>query len=120
MSDIRENPPLPYRRPFRWWQIILIIVAALALTISAQVSGIQTALSTIQGLILSACLVAVCVSFYLLPFIIGRRRDISTVGALFIVNLIFGWTLVGWFGCLLWAAVGATKAQDNFYRNQHG
>jgi hypothetical protein len=98
---------------------LLIIIAALILTIIAHVSGIQSALSTIQGLILSACLVAVCVSFYFLPFIIGRRRNISTTGALFIVNLISGWKLVGWFGCLLWAAVGATKVQDNFYRNQH-
>ncbi|MBV9656086.1 MAG: superinfection immunity protein [Acetobacteraceae bacterium] len=60
------------------------------------------------------------VSIYLLPFSIGCRRKLSSLGALFFVNVFFGWTLLGWFACLIWAAAGATKAQDAIYAGQSG
>jgi hypothetical protein len=50
-----------------------------------------------------------------LPYLIGRRRKISSLGSLFFVNLILGWTLIGWLLCFVWAATAATKAQDKFY-----
>jgi len=53
---------------------------------------------------------------YFLPTVVGFKRGISSAGALLFVNLFFGWTLIGWLICLLWAATGATRAQDEFYR----
>jgi hypothetical protein len=53
--------------------------------------------------------------FYFLPVLIARKRGVGSGGALFIVNLLFGWTLIGWFACLIWSATGATKAQDAFF-----
>ena len=38
---------------------------------------------------------------YFLPTLIGR--DKADAGAIFIVNLLFGWTVVGWFIALIWA-----------------
>lgn len=61
-------------------------------------------------------LVGLCLFLYFLPSIIGISRGINADGALFFVNLLFGWTVLGWFICLIWAATGATKAQDAFYR----
>jgi hypothetical protein len=52
---------------------------------------------------------------YFLPTIVGRKRQISSLGALFFVNLFFGLTGVGWMLCFIWAATGATRAQDAFY-----
>jgi len=40
-------------------------------------------------------------ALYFLPTIIGRdKRDVMGI---FIVNLLFGWTVIGWFVALIWA-----------------
>ena len=38
---------------------------------------------------------------YFLPTMIAR--DKHDVMAIFIVNLLFGWTIIGWFVALIWA-----------------
>lgn len=60
----------------------------------------------------------VALMIYFLPAIIGRSREISSGGALFFVNLLFGWTVIGWLFCMLWAATGATRGQDAFFKNR--
>jgi hypothetical protein len=47
---------------------------------------------------------------YLLPAIIGVSRHVTHVGPLSAVNLIMGWTLLGWVACLLWAVCGGPQA----------
>ena len=46
-------------------------------------------------------LLASLLSLYLLPAIIGRNK--SDAGAIFLFNLLAGWTLLGWLGALIWA-----------------
>lgn len=53
---------------------------------------------------------------YFLPALIGSRRDVTAFGWLLFVNSIFGWTLFGWLLCLLWAVLGVTEDQEEFYR----
>ena len=36
-------------------------------------------------------------------------RDATNFGAVFIVNLLFGWTLIGWIAALIIACVSQTK-----------
>ena len=50
-------------------------------------------------------------------YLIGDKRDVNSVWALFWVNLLFGWTLLGWFACLIWAATGQTREQDEYFHN---
>lgn len=38
---------------------------------------------------------------YILPTIVGR--DKKNVGAIFALNLLLGWTIVGWVVALVWA-----------------
>jgi hypothetical protein len=40
---------------------------------------------------------------YWLPTIIAVRREKANKAPIFIVNLFFGWTGLGWVGCLAWA-----------------
>jgi hypothetical protein len=68
--------------------------------------------------LLLAILAIVALAIYFLPTTIARKRGLATTGALFWVNLFFGWTLIGWLFCILWAATGATAAQDEFYNSQ--
>ena len=67
------------------------------------------------GAIVGLAIALACIAFYFLPAIIGGKRRINASGALFFVNLLFGWTVLGWFLCLIWAASGATRAQDAFF-----
>ena len=41
------------------------------------------------------------VLLYFLPAIIARDKPDAT--AIFLVNLLFGWTIIGWFMALVWA-----------------
>jgi hypothetical protein len=56
---------------------------------------------------------------YVAPTIIGWQRRVAGAGALAILNVLLGWTGVGWIVCMLWA-VRAYPHQNQFYRNQTG
>lgn len=65
------------------------------------------------------CLAVIgAVALYMMPAIIGWRRRLATRGALLFVNIVLGWTLIMWIVCMIWAATGATKDQDAFYKAQ--
>jgi hypothetical protein len=59
----------------------------------------------IQGLI---CL-GVAVSFYMLPAYVAFGRHLANRWSLALVNLVFGWTLIGWVFALAWAIAGTAK-----------
>ena len=48
------------------------------------------------------------VALYLLPFIIGEARGVPRLGSLLTINLLLGWTLIGWVAVLVMAC--RTKA----------
>lgn len=41
--------------------------------------------------------------FYLLPAMIASIRQVDRAGAIIVINVIFGWTVLGWIAALLWA-----------------
>ena len=43
----------------------------------------------------------VCGLLYFLPSIIGHRKQAFT--GIFLVNLLLGWTVIGWIVALIWA-----------------
>ena len=51
-------------------------------------------------------LLFVCL-MYFLPTIIGR--DKSDAGLIFVVNLLLGWTVVGWIVAFIWACAADTR-----------
>ena len=71
-------------------------------------------------ILIGLIIVVIAIAIYFLPATIGGNRGINASGALFFVNLFFGWTLIGWLFCLIWAVTGATKAQDAFYARAAG
>lgn len=40
---------------------------------------------------------------YMFPTIIALARKKKNVGAIFILNFLLGWTLLGWIVALIWA-----------------
>ena len=63
--------------------------------------------------------VALC---YFLPTCIAMMRG-KAQGGVFVLNLIVGWTVVGWFVAFIWACSGRTvwnKRREKRRREQHG
>jgi cytoskeletal protein RodZ len=49
--------------------------------------------------------------FYFLPAVIASQRNTKHGGMIFLVNLVFGWTILGWIAALIWAIVEAPHEQ---------
>ena len=49
------------------------------------------------------------VVFYFLPTFIGKGK--VNAGAIFTLNLLAGWTFVGWIGSLIWAMVAKPELE---------
>lgn len=47
---------------------------------------------------------------YMLPALIAALRKHRQQNPIFILNLFFGWTLIGWVGCLAWSASSTQPA----------
>jgi len=55
-------------------------------------------IGTIDGdaVLLLALLVILGVGLYFLPTIVGVSRKVVNIGSIFAINLLLGWTLIGW------------------------
>jgi hypothetical protein len=47
--------------------------------------------------------IAGSIAFYFLPAIIAGARRARHFGGIFLLDLLFGWTVIGWLGTLIWA-----------------
>lgn len=54
----------------------------------------------------TAVLLGVIAALYILPTILAFGRDHAHRQVLALVNILFGWTLIGWLGVFLWALLG--------------
>ncbi|HWH76829.1 MAG TPA: superinfection immunity protein [Candidatus Binatus sp.] len=86
-------------------------------SVLALVPGVALANTGDGGLaFIALLLVAFGIFVYFLPAIIGAKRQVTASGFLFIINLLFGWSVIGWIVCVLWAVCGQTKAQDAYWQ----
>jgi hypothetical protein len=56
---------------------------------------------SIVWIVAALLLLVVCISIYFLPAIIGRKKRNSF--AIFALNFLLGWTVIGWIALLIWA-----------------
>lgn len=43
------------------------------------------------------------IALYFLPSVIAAKRDNTRMDAIFILNILLGWTIVGWIAAFIWA-----------------
>lgn len=60
---------------------------------------------------LGVALIILAVLFYFLPALIADRRKAGQSTAIGWVNLLFGWTILGWIAALVWAVSDAPKVE---------
>jgi hypothetical protein len=54
--------------------------------------------------------------FYFLPSAIAAIRQAEHDVAIFAINLLFGWTILGWIAVLVWAVVEKTRSPKQSVR----
>ena len=52
----------------------------------------------------------VAIALYFLPTIVAVSRGHLSGLAIFLLDLFFGWTLIGWLAALIWSCTGNTAA----------
>ena len=55
------------------------------------------------GIILGLALLAVALAVYFLPTVIAYARVKRNIWAIFALNLLLGWSVIGWIISLVWA-----------------
>lgn len=51
----------------------------------------------------------IAAALYMLPYILAKIRKKENASAIGILNLLAGWTVLGWIGALVWAAMNSEK-----------
>lgn len=51
------------------------------------------------------------IAMYFLPAIVAHHRQHVSFGAILLVNLLLGWSIIGWIVCFAWACSGNTRQQ---------
>lgn len=54
-------------------------------------------------------LVLMLVVFYFIPTFVALMSENRNLLPIFILNLFFGWTIIGWVGALIWATLREKK-----------
>ncbi|MEE9247594.1 MAG: superinfection immunity protein [Dehalococcoidia bacterium] len=51
----------------------------------------------------SLVVVLIALAVYFLPAFVAKGRKKQNAGAIFVLNLLLGWTIIGWVIALIWA-----------------
>lgn len=68
----------------------------------------QTIIPLMQ-MIIALLIGAFILTIYFIPTLAAISRNTKRIAGIIIVNLFLGWTLLGWFGALLWAVLEKKK-----------
>jgi heme A synthase len=76
----------------------------------------EQVLSTLLGGLLLIVFVVVAGALYFAPSIVASSGKSRNVGAVIVINLFLGWTLIGWVGALALALSGRTPLPTYYAR----
>ena len=55
---------------------------------------------------------AVAVAIYFIPNFVATARKHPNANAIFALNLLLGWTVIGWVGALVWSLMAVKPKED--------
>jgi hypothetical protein len=53
---------------------------------------------------------------YFAPAIVACKRGVSGSGLICVLNVLIGWTVLGWMAMLIWAVAGDTHPAETYRR----
>jgi len=89
-----------------------VVLAAAAVCVASPAFAASDSSGDMGGALMLLTFLLAC---YFLPTIIAGFRHHHNVVAIGLVNLFFGWTLVGWVGALVWAVISLTTRERVIY-----
>lgn len=69
-------------------------------------------MSDLAGMIGVLFLICFCLATYFLPTFVALFRKHKNVLSIFLVNIFFGWTMIGWVLSLVWGCSDDIKTQN--------
>jgi hypothetical protein len=60
--------------------------------------------SDTESFLIILTLILLAVISYFLPTLVANKRRHADKGAIFVINLFLGWSLIGWVAALVWAS----------------
>jgi len=89
---------------------ILVLIGPIGVLANLVIAATMIASSHIEPPAIGAMiLVNVGIALYLLPALIAVLRRHRQPLAIFLLNLVLGWTVLGWIAALVWACVNDTE-----------
>jgi hypothetical protein len=79
--------------------IFFFVAAAVAITI----------MSNPDTLTSGFLIIGVCIFLYLFPTVVAANRKHNNEGAILALNLLLGWTVLGWVIAMVWALTDNTR-----------
>jgi phage FluMu protein Com len=83
--------------------ILGLLFIGLALAFAVSKSNYADSNDEIIGLFFMPVVIFFGLIFYLMPTLIAFSREHLNVVPIMVLNIVFGWTLLGWVGCLAWS-----------------
>lgn len=87
--------------PFILFGLVILIILISFISILFGVSGEDAG----AGAMLIAMAVGVGGAFYLMPAFIAGIRDAPNYSMILLINILAGWTVLGWIAMVIWAIV---------------
>jgi Superinfection immunity protein len=115
MSTDTTKPEVKARR-FPFQSEVLVPLAGLALYEALLYFGYEAAAAALLRAVIVGGISIGLVALYFLPSIVADKRNHNNTSAINLLNLLFGWTLLGWGIALIWANtnnVGQRPARTN-------
>lgn len=60
----------------------------------------------------------ILLGIYMIPFGIAITRKHGSAGGIFFVNLLLGWTILGWIWALVWACSATHQRVEVIYKQE--
>jgi|GEM_PF-6257160 hypothetical protein len=86
---------------------LLIVCSLAAFAFAVFLLGIARHSDALQGPF-NLILFCVGIAVYFLPTMLAMYRDCHATPFIALINVLLGWTILGWFAALGWAATGRT------------
>lgn len=74
--------------------------------------------NTAVGVLIIIAVIAGGVSLYFLPSIVANARQHPNFAPIFLINLLTGWSILGWVGALAWALTAIDSRDHHHYHRR--